>query len=285
VPTAARGSTSRLARFNRDRATTGAVTFEPVIDLHCHLLPGIDDGPRTIEDSLALARMAMERGTSTIVATPHVSSRYPNEPDVIARAAHDLGARLAAEGMDLDVRTGAEIAMTHIAEIEPHQLQQLRLGGGSWLLLEPPFSPLAIGLDGIVHALHAHGHRIVLAHPERCSAFHRDPALLGTLVRDGVLTSITAGALVGRFGSTVRRFAHRLMREGMVHNVASDAHDHSDRPPGVLEELELAGLGALARWLTEEVPAAILAGEPIPAPPAIAGGGMYERPRAWWRRA
>jgi protein-tyrosine phosphatase len=106
--------------------------------------------------------------------------------------------------------------------------------------------------------------------------------MLASLVQRGVLTSITAGSLVGRFGEHVRRFAMTLAREGLVHNVASDAHDVSGRAPGIAEHIERAGLGPLRDWLTEEVPGAILAGEQIPAQPPLPAGALDRR--SWWRR-
>jgi protein-tyrosine phosphatase len=246
-----------------------------VIDLHCHLLPGIDDGPKTIEDSLALARAAVSAGTRTIVATPHVSWHYPNEPETIARLTAELNERLSSEGIELEVRAGAEIAMTRAGEVQG-ELERLSLGGGSWVLLEPPFSPLATGLEGVVAELRGAGRQVVLAHPERCPAFHRDPATLESLVRAGALSSITAGSLVGRFGGEVRRFARRLVAEGLAHNVASDAHDAVKRPPGMSAELLEAGLGELSDWLTSAVPAAILSGEEIPPRPvAVSRQGRF----------
>jgi protein-tyrosine phosphatase len=254
-----------------------------VIDLHCHVLPGIDDGPSSIEDSLLLARAAVSAGTQTIVATPHVSHEHPNDARTIARLVDEVGARFAAEELPLALRTGAEIAMTRITDIAPEELPELALGGGPWLLIECPFTSLATGFDILLGKLQSDGHRIVLAHPERSPFFHRDPELLGSLVRGGILTSITAGSLVGRFGSRVQRFARGLAQDELVHNVASDAHSHTGRPPGIRTELEASGLGPLAEWLTEAVPAAILAGDEIPSRPAAAtapAGGS----RGWWRR-
>lgn len=254
-----------------------------MIDLHCHVLPGIDDGPRSIEDSLLLARAAVSAGIRTIVATPHVSHEYPNDAATIARLVDELGARFAAEDLPLRLRTGAEIAMTRINDIAPQELPKLALGGGPWLLVECPFTSLATGFDMLLMRLQGDGHRIVLAHPERSPFFHRDPEMLGSLVRGGILTSITAGSLVGRFGSRVQRFARRMAKDELVHNVASDAHSHTGRPPGIRAELEQGGLSPLADWLTEAVPAAILAGAEIPPRPAAAtslpGAGG-----SWWRR-
>jgi protein-tyrosine phosphatase len=255
-----------------------------VIDLHCHVLPGIDDGPAAIEGSVVIARAAAASGARTIVATPHVSLRYPNDADTIARLVGELSERLAREEVPLEVRSGAEIAIATLVNIDPGQLPRLGLGGGPWLLVEPPFAPYGIGVEAILLDLLRRGHRLVLAHPERCPAFHTDPQMLGSLVRAGVLTSVTAGSLVGRFGEKVRRFALAMAREGKIHNVASDAHDHLRRPPGIASELAQAGLGPLMVWLTQAVPEAILADEQIPPRPAGAVPNFEEARRHWWRR-
>jgi len=136
-----------------------------------------------------------------------------------------LNARLAAEGVALEIRAGAEIAMTRLIDIAPAELLRLHLAGGPWLLVEPPFTPAVAGLDSILLDLQRQGHRILLAHPERCHAFHRDPGMLKSLVRAGVLTSITPGSLVGRFGGEVRRFALSLARGSL------NMKKHSRRAP------------------------------------------------------
>jgi protein-tyrosine phosphatase len=255
-----------------------------VIDLHCHVLPGIDDGPKTIAGSLALARAAADAGIRTLVATPHVSWHYQNDAATIGGLVRELRALLAAEGVELELRAGAEVAMTRIDELEDEELARLRLGGGEWLLLEPPFSPIVTGLEEIVQEVRRRGNRVLLAHPERCPAFHRDPRMLVSLVRSGVLTSITAGSLVGRFGGTVRRFALELVHDELVHNVTSDAHDLDGRAPGIAAELEHAGLTPLAEWLTEAIPTAILDGGEIPARPALAGPRARQARRLRLRR-
>jgi protein-tyrosine phosphatase len=256
-----------------------------VIDLHCHVLAGIDDGPETIEGSLALARVAAELGTDTIVATPHVSFSYPNSSAAIARLVRETNAALIDAGLALNVLAGAEIAMSQAVDMDAEELAALSLGGGPWLLIECPFTSVAIGLDTLILELEDAGHRIVLAHPERCPAFQRDPEVLESLVQGGVLTSITAGALVGRFGGTVKRFALQLVEAEMVHNVASDAHDTGQRKPGMAEELQRAGLGGLVEWLTDSVPAALLAGEEsLPPRPRIDFRATGVTREGWWRR-
>lgn len=257
-----------------------------MIDLHCHVLAGIDDGPPTLAGSVALASCAAERGVETIVATPHVSWRYGNDAETIARLVRETNAALAAAELTVKVVAGAEIAITRGVDLAATELAALTLGDGPWLLIECPLSASVVGLDTLAGELQDQGHGIVLAHPERCPAFQRDPELLESLVRAGVLTSITAGSLVGRFGSSVRRFALELMEAELVHNVASDAHDVDRRQPGMADELEHAGLGALTRWLTETVPGAILAGEEsVPARPSVASRSATRSPqRKWWRR-
>jgi protein-tyrosine phosphatase len=256
-----------------------------MIDLHSHVLPGIDDGPETIEGSLELARAAGALGTGVLVATPHVSWSYPNDADTIVPLVENLNARLEQEGVALEVQAGAEIAMTRLVDIPSGELSRLHLGDGPWLLVEPPFAPTVTGLEALISDLQRRGHRILIAHPERCQAFHRDPGMLRELVSQGILTSITAGSLVGSFGSEVRRFAMMMAREGLFHNVASDTHDTVRRPPGIAAELHQAGLEPLKDWLTEEVPAAILRGaEKIPPRPAVDLPGIEPVHRTWWRR-
>jgi len=246
-----------------------ALSFTAVIDLHCHVLPGIDDGVQSFDASVALARAAALAGTRTLVATPHVSARYRNDAETIGRLAHELRRRLSVTGVELQVLAGAEIAWSQLGALGEDEISRLTLGGGPWLLVEPPFATAAIGLVPTLLELRRSGRSVLLAHPERCPAFHREPSLLRALLAEGILTSITAGSLVGSFGRTVRRFALELVHAGMVHNVASDAHDASQRPPSIRAELEKSGLDPLADWLTHEVPAAILAGEPIPSRPAV----------------
>jgi protein-tyrosine phosphatase len=255
-----------------------------MIDLHSHVLPGIDDGPETIEGSVALARAAVAVGIRTLVATPHVSWEYDNDAQAIARLVDEVNTRLGSEGLALDVLPGAEIAMTRAHGMATQELSGLRLGTGPWLLIECPFTPTATGLDTALFELQARGHRILLAHPERCPVFHRSPGLLSSLVDAGMLTSVTAGALVGRFGGEVRDFADRLVHEGIVHNVCSDAHDDARRAPGIRAELASAGFGALEDWLARDVPAAILAGNEIPPRPSVV---LPETQGGWrhhWRR-
>ena len=258
-----------------------------MIDLHCHVLPGVDDGPRTMQEAVALARVAEANGIRTLVATPHVSATHANGAEGIARAVAQVRDALAQEGVAVELAAGGEVTVGRAAGLDDDELARLHLGGGPWLLLECPLSPAAApGFPVAAAAIAARGHRVLLAHPERSPAFHPDPVgRLAPLVAGGMLTQVTAGAFTGRFGRRVQEVTLELLRAGLVHAVASDAHDPVGRPPSIAAELAQAGVEAWAGWLAHDVPAAILEGRPIPPAPAHATlppPGEGRRP--WWRR-
>ena len=257
-----------------------------MIDLHCHVLPGIDDGPRTMQEAVDLARVAYSNGIGTLVATPHVSPMHlHNDAARIAQGVADVRAALAQEGIPVEVTTGAEVDLGRVVDLDEHELASLRLGGGPWLLLECPLSPAAAyGFPMAARHVAGRGHRVVLAHPERSPAFHADPVgTLGPLVKDGMLSQVTAAAFVGRFGRRVQEVAIELLRAGLVHAVASDAHDPISRPPSIAAELAEAGVEEWTEWLAYEVPAAILAGSAIPPAPVLEPPSPLPPARRWWQ--
>ena len=216
-----------------------------------------------------------------MVATPHIDHRWNVEPTEVAAMVDRMRDALAEAHIELDVRAGGEIALSRLADLDPGQLEAVRLGGGPYMLLECPHRPTpGTEFPVFVHRLRDRGERIVLAHPERSPTFQGQPDRLAALVRDGVLTSITAASLLGSFGSTVQSFSLRMLREGLVHNVASDSHDAKSRGPELLaglqaSERELPGTLGMADWLTHHVPEAILAGDELPLRPELprrAGG-------------
>jgi protein-tyrosine phosphatase len=244
-----------------------------VIDLHCHLLPGLDDGPRSMPEALALARLAAVSGTDTIVATPHINQHWRVNPLELDERASAMREALERDGIALRLATGGEIAITRLADLHAEEIDVLRLGDGPYLLLECPLEPDSWDFDAVLLKLRERGESILMAHPERCPLFQREPQRLVRLVENGLLCSITAGSMWGQFGSRVRDFTIELLRAGLVHDVASDAHDSERRPPGLGDafasaERELPGIGAQADWLSRLAPAAILAGESLPARPA-----------------
>ena len=236
------------------------------------MLPDIDDGPRGLEDSLALCRASAALGVTTIVATPHVSWEWDNKAADIARRCADLNEALRANDIAISILPGAEVAISRAAELDDDALRALRLGGGPWLLAEPPFTPgTAVGLDTMIHTLRARGHQLILAHPERCPSFLNDRPKLEALIGDGVMISLTAGSLRGQFGRDSKRFADGLIRDRLAHNVASDAHGVGRRHPGMADELRSSGFADQTDWLCRAVPQAMIDGTALPPrPPAAA---------------
>ena len=243
-----------------------------MIDLHTHLLPGLDDGPSDLDGSVALAKAMVAAGTDVVAATPHVSSRYPTRRPEIAAAAAQLRETLSSAGVELDVREGAEVELARTRELSDERLRELRLGGRRWLLVEPPLSPAAGNPVAEIEGLVARGHHVILAHAERSAALRRSPDGLRRLVEAGVLVSVNAASLTGGFGPPAQRFAEGLVRERLVHDIASDTHDVEQRPPAMGGHLRAAAanlrpLRLQAGWLTGPAPAAILAGVPLPPRP------------------
>jgi protein-tyrosine phosphatase len=256
-----------------------------VIDLHCHILPGLDDGPANEDFSLAMARAAVDAGIQLIVATPHVRSDYQVDLDEIASKVDSLNAVLESDEVPLMVMTGGEVALPKIPELGDRDLAKICLGRARHLLVESPYRRREIDIEGILTDLQRRGFKPVLAHPERCPIFRSNRDLLATLVERGVLCSITAASLAGGFGEPVRRFALEMLRDGLVHSVASDAHDHLHRRPELISGFEAAeehlpGVLDQVAWYTTTAPVAILAGRPLPARPEPPSPRQASR----WRR-
>lgn len=226
-------------------------------DLHCHLLPGLDDGPATIDDAVALAGALVAAGTRRVVATPHVSHRYGNTAETIADAAARLRVALAGRGMELELLTGAEVAAARLPDLEEADLRALTLGDGPWLLLEPPLAA-EFAYERAVELVNAAGLRVLVAHPERCRLFQRDPSRLDALVAGGARLSITASSLTGSFGRPAQELALQLADRRLVANVASDAHDPWRRSPRLIDELQDAGFAQQATVWCNAFPDAVL---------------------------
>jgi protein-tyrosine phosphatase len=225
-----------------------------VIDLHSHVLPGLDDGAIDEGESLAMAQIAAEGGVTTIVATPHVRHDVDVDPASLSGHVRRLAERIAAAGIALEVRPGGEVATTRLGTLSDEELQMVSLGGNSrYVLLEAPYRGVPGGMVPFVAALHARGFRALIAHPERSPAC-ADAELLLTLVRQGALAQVTAASLAGQFGARVQRAAVSLIRAGLVHVVASDAH-RADR--------RLTAFAHVADVVERHLPEAIAAVEPM----------------------
>jgi protein-tyrosine phosphatase len=246
-----------------------------VIDLHSHILPGLDDGSTDLAATEAMARLAVADGVGTMVATPHVREDYPYPLDQISARTAIVNDHLRARRVQLEVQAGAEVAVSKLLDLDDEVLGTLCLGDGPYVLVESPYERATDLFEQSVFGLQLRGFRAILAHPERSPSFQSDPARLATLVDRGVLCSVTGASMAGRFGRTVQAFTRTLFERGLVHDVASDAHDARKRPPGLLAgfrvlDRDLPGILGQAEWFTLEAPAAILAGSPLPPRPQIA---------------
>jgi protein-tyrosine phosphatase len=250
---------------NRNRYARRAL-----IDLHSHILPGLDDGPDELDGSLAMARSAVADGIRALAATPHVREDYPTTADEMEQALQRLRAAVSSEGIELEVVPGGELALERIGRLGVDELRRFGLGGSDfWLLLEFPYSGWPLGLARLAERLAANGFGIVLAHPERNPDVQAVPSRLQEFVDDGMLVQLTASSVDGRLGKRTRDASLALLHLRLAHLLASDAHAPSIREVGLSAAVEALGDDELASWLTEDVPAAIVSGSPVPdRPPA-----------------
>lgn len=253
-----------------------------VIDLHAHVLPGIDDGPDSLEGSVELCRAAAAEGTRTIAATPHLREDHPRvRPAELSERCRTVNERLASAAVDLDVVPGGEVDLLWAQSASSEDLRLVSYGQrGTDLLVETPYDPLPQGFEDLLFQVALRGYRVLLAHPERSRAFQADPARLEQIVGRGTLVQVTALSLVNpNRRSRSRALGLALVERGLAHVIASDAHSAAWRAPqlaaGVAAGERVAP--ARARWMVTDAPAAILAGETLPAPPAAPHRGRTRR--------
>ena len=197
------------------------------VDIHFHILPAVDDGPGTIEESIELAQGAAREGTGTIVATPHVRPDVLTDVSELGDRVAELRERLAREGVDIDVRVGAELGHMMVGRLRQSDLERIAVGprAGRWLLLETPFGGLDDDFTAAADELRDRGFGVVVAHPERAVGAYgpSDPGLRHELER-GSLLQVNAWSLAGRHGGEAREIAERLLAAAPRVVVASDAH-------------------------------------------------------------
>jgi protein-tyrosine phosphatase len=250
-----------------------------VIDLHSHILRGVDDGARSLEDSLEIARAAVADGITVIAATPHVRDDWPTEPALMEERVAELRAELERAGIALDVRPGGEIALEWLGQLTAEELGRFGLGGNPrYLLVETPYHGWPLNMADALSRLVVSGVTPVLAHPERNADVQAQPDRLAPLVEAGVLVQITAASVDGRIGRRAQQCGLLLIDRGLAHMLASDAHHASIRAVGMAAAAEAAGGGPLGAWLTRDVPAAIIGDTVIPARPvAVKKSGRLGR--------
>ena len=229
-----------------------------MIDLHSHLLPGIDDGAKNLEQSLEMARMAVADGVTVMACTPHIfPGVYDNRGDYICQLVEWLQSHLVASQIPLRLVSGSDL---HIAPDLVSKLRNgeaLSLNGSRYVLIEPPHHVLPPRTDDIFFNLLSSGYIPILTHPERMSWIDRHYDMLEQLVRSGTWMQVTAGAILGKFGSRPREWSERMLKDGLVHIIASDAHDPVRRPPNMKEAFM-----ALCSWVGEAEAANLVQGRP-----------------------
>jgi protein-tyrosine phosphatase len=254
-----------------------------VIDLHAHVLPGIDDGPATVAEAVDAVAAAAREGVKTLAATPHVRPDHPAvRPAELGERTAALAERCRAAGVGVELVPAGEVDLAWAQTADDEALAAASYGGrGRDLLVETPYGELPGGFEELVFRVSARGFRVLLAHPERNPTLQRDPRRLQALVARGTLLQLTAAALASEDRrSPSGRLAVALLRDGVAHVIASDRHGPDIERAGLQAGVEAAGREGAARatWMVTDAPAAILAGEPLPPRPA------RERRRRWPRR-
>lgn len=239
-----------------------------MIDLHCHILPGVDDGPATVAEAIELARAAVYEGVEIIAATPHVRDDYPTTAAQMESLVEELQVALAEHEVRLDLRRGAEIALSRLPTLDSEELPRLGLAGNPcYLLLETPYYGFPLNLGEQVFQLVAAGITPVLAHPERNKEIQASPKQLERLVEMGMLVQLTTASIDGRFGHAAQKTSLELLESGLAHMIASDAHAASGARLGIKSAARELGDSDLFRWLSEDVPLAIVRNTQIPERP------------------
>ncbi len=203
-----------------------------MVDLHSHILPGLDDGSRSWDETLAMAQLAWRQGVSVMAATPHQLGQYGgNSAELILERLGEARRRLQAAGIPLQLIAGADVRVEDDLPRRIESGEVLTLGDlGHYVLLELPHD-LYLPIEGLLTRLRGIGVTGVLTHPERNTALRRCPERLAALVREGCLVQITGASLTGRFGREAQALSLQWIREGLVHLVASDAHGEKRRAP------------------------------------------------------
>ena len=250
-----------------------------MIDIHSHVLPGLDDGARCLEQSVAMIRIAAQTGTTDLVASPHANLDFQFDPERVEELLAQL--RQASEGVRLHQGCDFHLYFDNIQDALANPAKYT-INHKRYLLVEFPDVLIAKSTPEVFAQLLQSGMTPIITHPERNYLLHKRMAELETWIESGVLVQVTAQSLLGRFGTEARAVARELMKRGMVHFIASDAHDDQDRTP----RLDLAYDHVAGRYGRERAellfvanPKAVIEGEPLPEqPPAPADTG-----RKWFK--
>lgn len=242
-----------------------------MIDLHSHVLPGLDDGAADLDEAVAICRAAAADGIRVLAGTPHVRDDYPTTPEQMEAA---LAALQDAAGDIVRLVPGGEIDLAELDRPRAELTRFALAGNPRYLLVETPYAGWPLDLADRLFRLRTAGITPVLAHPERNADVQRRPELLEPIVGGGSLVQLTAASVDGRIGRNAQSCSTALLERGLAHLIASDAHAPGIRAIGMRSAVDALGDEALGRWLTVGVPSAIVEDTPVPPRP-----GNASRPR------
>jgi protein-tyrosine phosphatase len=257
----------------------------PFTDVHCHLLPGIDDGPKDWDETLSMARLAAADGIGTVVATPHQLGRYEsNSTHRIRALTAEAQQRVAAAGIPLTILPGADVRVHEDLPGLVRQREVLTVADRrTHLLVELPHNQL-LPLGEVIYALQGEEICCILSHPERNGRLVQNPAAVRPWVQQGCLVQVTAGSITGHLGRDAQRTSRWLLEEQLVHLIATDAHDSRRRPPCLSKSYDLVCrcVGPeLAHKLFISNPKSVASGNAVEVPLPLSRSLIW----GWWRRA
>ncbi len=238
-----------------------------MIDIHCHILPGLDDGADDAEETLEMCRLALSEGVTAIFATPHLfQGMFSTDRSLILSVFEKTRNMLEEEGIPLKLYPGSDLHLVPDLLERFAQGKGLTLNHGKYFLLELPSRVLPQNLNGMIFDLISNGYIPIITHPERNEVILRKPSILLQMLSVGALCQITAMSVTGEFGKESEWLSRALIEAGGVHFIASDAHSTGRRSPSLLPALQVAegqvGKEQARRFVVEN-PEAVLAGEPI----------------------
>ncbi|MFP5262156.1 MAG: tyrosine-protein phosphatase [Blastocatellia bacterium] len=252
-----------------------------MIDIHSHILPEVDDGSRSLEESLEMCHMSFRDGVQTMVATPHAhdSVHKTHDPAFLRQKVEELNGRLQGSPR---VVLGCELRFTHDVVSQVCRTRSApTINGGPYVLVEFPHQVVPLGSDRALFELMSNQVRPIIAHPERNHLLMAEPERFYELVEMGALGQVDTGSVTGQFGKKVQQAAHLMLEHGLIHFIASDCHNTRNRLPGMSEAARAASdiVGQeYARAIAEDNPAAVVEGKPIPVRPPAA---LPQKKRRW----
>lgn len=202
-----------------------------LIDIHCHILPSVDDGPEDIIESIRMAKAAVEQGIKTIIATPHhQNGTYNNKKETIIKAVEQLNTHLKNEAVPLTVVPGQETRIYGEFARDINNNNIITLNETQYLFIELPFNHVPSYTEHILFQIKLKGLTPIIVHPERNRQIIENPDLIYEFVSKGALTQVTAASVTGHFGKKIKKFTEQLLEANLTHFIASDAHNISTRP-------------------------------------------------------